>query len=50
VLSRIPDLDRDRIRAELGGNLCRCTGYLPIIQAIEDVHAQRCASAKPKAS
>ena len=33
VLSRIPDLDRDRIRAELGGNLCRCTGYLPIIQA-----------------
>src|SRR5205807_4619125 len=40
VLSRIPDLDRDRIRAELGGNLCRCTGYLSIIQAIEDVHAQ----------
>jgi aerobic carbon-monoxide dehydrogenase small subunit len=43
MLSRIDDLDRDRIRAELGGNLCRCTGYLPIIQAIEDVHAQRSA-------
>jgi aerobic carbon-monoxide dehydrogenase small subunit len=43
MLSRIADLDRDRIRAELGGNLCRCTGYLPIIQAIEDVHAQRSA-------
>ena len=41
ILSRINDLDRDRIRSELGGNLCRCTGYLPIIQAIEDVHAQR---------
>jgi carbon-monoxide dehydrogenase small subunit len=41
MLSRIPDLDRERIRAELGGNLCRCTGYLPIIAAIEDVHAQR---------
>ena len=40
MLSRITDLDRDRIRAELGGNLCRCTGYLSIIQAIEDVHAQ----------
>ena len=45
VLSRIPDLDRERIRTELGGNLCRCTGYLPIIQAIADVHAQRSASA-----
>jgi carbon-monoxide dehydrogenase small subunit len=43
MLSRIPDLDRDRIRTELGGNLCRCTGYLPIIAAIEDVHAQRAA-------
>ena len=41
MLSRIPDLDRDRIRAELAGNLCRCTGYLPIIQAIQDVHALR---------
>lgn len=41
ILSRIPDLDRDRIRAELAGNLCRCTGYQPIIRAIEDVHRQR---------
>ena len=45
MLSRIPELDRDRIRIELGGNLCRCTGYLSIIQAIEDVHAQRVARA-----
>jgi aerobic carbon-monoxide dehydrogenase small subunit len=44
MLTRIADLDRDRIRAELGGNLCRCTGYLSIIQAIEDVHAQRIAA------
>ena len=28
ILSRIADLDRDRIRTELGGNFCRCTGYL----------------------
>ncbi len=41
MLTRIPDLDRARIRAELSGNLCRCTGYLSIIQAIEDVHVQR---------
>jgi len=44
ILSRIADLDRNRIRTELGGNFCRCTGYLPIIQAIEDVHAQRAQS------
>ncbi len=44
ILSRFADLDRDRIRTELGGNFCRCTGYLPIIQAIEDVHAQRAQS------
>jgi carbon-monoxide dehydrogenase small subunit len=45
MLSRISDLDRDRIRTELGGNLCRCTGYLPIVHAIQDVHAQRIAQA-----
>jgi carbon-monoxide dehydrogenase small subunit len=48
ILSRIVDLDRDRIRAEVAGNFCRCTGYLPIIQAIEDVHVQRTASAESR--
>jgi xanthine dehydrogenase iron-sulfur cluster and FAD-binding subunit A len=38
--SQIPDLNRERIRTELAGDLCRCTGYLSIITAIEDVHAQ----------
>ncbi len=47
MLSRIPDLDRARIRSELAGNLCRCTGYLSIIQAIEDVHAQYPRPASP---
>jgi aerobic carbon-monoxide dehydrogenase small subunit len=50
MLSRIPDLDRDRIRAELGGNLCRCTGYLQIIQAIQDVQAQRMTSGNLKSA
>jgi aerobic carbon-monoxide dehydrogenase small subunit len=50
MLSRIPHLDRDRIRTELGGNLCRCTGYLAIIQAIEDVHTQRKTFATAKSA
>ena len=50
MLTRILDLDRDRIRTELGGNFCRCTGYLAIIQAIEDVHAQRMTLAKVKSA
>ena len=48
ILSRIDELNRERLRAELGGNFCRCTGYLPIIQAIEDVYAQRAPSAVSK--
>jgi aerobic carbon-monoxide dehydrogenase small subunit len=47
MLSRISDLDQSRIRAELAGNLCRCTGYQPIIRAIEDVHRQRTKVANP---
>ncbi len=46
ILTRLRDLDRARIREELGGNLCRCTGYLPIIQAIEDVYRERAAAAR----
>lgn len=35
IVRRLPDADRNRIRLELSGNLCRCTGYLGIINAIE---------------
>lgn len=31
---------RDEIRSALAGNLCRCTGYLPIIAAVESAAAQ----------
>jgi len=30
-----PDADRDDIRYELVGNLCRCTGYTAIVDAVE---------------
>jgi aerobic carbon-monoxide dehydrogenase small subunit len=35
IVTRLPHADRSRIRVELSGNLCRCTGYLGIINAIE---------------
>ena len=28
--------DECEIRAALSGNLCRCTGYLPIVEAVKD--------------
>ena len=34
-LSETPQPDRDAIREALEGNLCRCTGYTKIIDAIE---------------
>jgi len=35
MIRRIPDLTEPRIRAELSGNLCRCTGYQQIVKAIK---------------
>lgn len=35
LLQRNPSPSRSEIRAALAGNLCRCTGYLAIIDAIE---------------
>ncbi|MES2029980.1 MAG: (2Fe-2S)-binding protein [Pseudomonadota bacterium] len=34
LLTDEPQADEDRIREVISGNLCRCTGYLPIIAAI----------------
>ena len=34
MIARIPELDEKTIRAELEGNLCRCTGYQNIVKAI----------------
>jgi 2-furoyl-CoA dehydrogenase 2Fe-2S iron sulfur subunit len=33
LLSDVPEADEARIRDVLGGHLCRCTGYEPIVQA-----------------
>jgi aerobic-type carbon monoxide dehydrogenase small subunit (CoxS/CutS family) len=36
LLTSEPDAGEDRIREVISGNLCRCTGYVPIIEAILD--------------
>jgi len=39
IVTRLPDADEPRIRAELSGNLCRCTGYMGIVAAVKQVLA-----------
>jgi carbon-monoxide dehydrogenase small subunit len=39
LTERRGELSRDDIRAALGGNVCRCTGYVNIVSAIQDVSA-----------
>ena len=41
IVLRLPDADEARIRKELTGNLCRCTGYVGIVHAIQKVQQQR---------
>jgi carbon-monoxide dehydrogenase small subunit len=41
IVTRLPDADEARIRVELSGNLCRCTGYVGIVRAIQRVLAAR---------
>jgi carbon-monoxide dehydrogenase small subunit len=47
IVLRLPKADEARIRVELAGNLCRCTGYQGIVGAITDVLAQLNADADP---
>ena len=38
-----PDADRETIRAEMSGNICRCTGYQGIVDAVERARGEMCA-------
>ena len=40
LLAENPAPVRDQIRAALAGNLCRCTGYIKILEAVEGAAAQ----------
>jgi carbon-monoxide dehydrogenase small subunit len=39
LLSEEPDCDEQRIREVLSGNLCRCTGYISIVDAVLEARA-----------
>jgi carbon-monoxide dehydrogenase small subunit len=41
LIRRKGGLSRTEIRTEMSGNLCRCTGYIGIVNAIEQVMAER---------
>ena len=41
IVTRLPAADEARVREELSGNLCRCTGYVGIVRAILSVLEQR---------
>lgn len=40
LLDRSPNPTRDQIKESIAGNLCRCTGYVKIVEAIESVTGQ----------
>ncbi len=44
IVTRLPDADERRVRLELSGNLCRCTGYVGIVRAILAVLEKRRAA------
>ena len=53
LVQRLPTADERRIREEMSGNLCRCTGYVGIVRAIASVIKARSAAnetieARPK--
>lgn len=46
IVARFGEVTPARIREELSGNLCRCTGYVGIVEAIHEV----CTGKQPTAS
>jgi carbon-monoxide dehydrogenase small subunit len=49
LVLRLPGAGERRIREEMSGNLCRCTGYVGIVRAVSSVVQARSASNEPAA-
>jgi carbon-monoxide dehydrogenase small subunit len=49
LLTDEPHADEERIREVLSGNICRCTGYIPIVEAVLDARASYAAAVPSKA-
>ena len=47
IITRLPDADEKRIRLELSGNLCRCTGYVGIVEAVQGALATTSGQTRP---
>ena len=50
LLDEVPDPSDDQIRDHLAGNVCRCTGYGRIIEAVQRVSVARAPSRAPSRS
>ncbi|MDB4439900.1 2Fe-2S iron-sulfur cluster-binding protein, partial [Planctomicrobium sp.] len=44
LLKQNPDPSEEEIRFFLAGNLCRCTGYDKIIDAVQDAAKRQCGT------
>jgi carbon-monoxide dehydrogenase small subunit len=50
LVLRLPDAEERRIRVGLSGNLCRCTGYVGIVRAVQSViEGRRARNIAPQA-
>jgi len=48
LLERNPNPSEDEIRWAISGNICRCTGYMNIVKAIQHAASARAAAAAEK--
>ncbi len=44
LLDKVPQPSEDQIKEALEGNLCRCTGYIPILNSIKEASGKKTSS------